>query len=230
VPAPRLLVADDQPDVLEAVRMLARANGFDVRCVTSPAAVLAMCEAEELDVCLLDLNYARDTTSGREGMDLLAKLRDLDPALPVVVMTAWGSIEGAVEAIRRGARDYIQKPWDNARLLATLRAQLELRQALRTVNRLDAEAARTRQAELPAIVARSRAMQQVMSLVERVAPSSASILLTGEHGTGKEVLARVLHASSARRAGKTFTSSSVTAQPRDTGTRTKGTSTRMIVA
>jgi DNA-binding NtrC family response regulator len=198
-PAPRLLVADDQPDVLEAVRMLARSDGFDVRTATSPAAVLALCEAEDFDVCLLDLNYARDTTSGREGMDLLTRLRELDPTLPIVVMTAWGSIEGAIEAIRRGARDYLQKPWDNARLLATLHAQLELRNALRTVNRLDAEAARARQAELPAIVTRSRAMQQVMSLVERVAPSSASILITGEHGTGKEVLARALHASSARR-------------------------------
>jgi DNA-binding NtrC family response regulator len=196
---PRLLVADDQPDVLEAVRMLARANGFDVRTATSPAAVLAICEAEDIDVCLLDLNYARDTTSGREGMDLLARLRDLDPALPIVVMTAWGSIEGAVEAIRRGARDYLQKPWENQRLVATLRAQLELRQALRTANRLDAEAARARSHELPAIVAKSRAMQAVMSLVERVAPAHASILITGEHGTGKEVVARAVHAASTRK-------------------------------
>jgi DNA-binding NtrC family response regulator len=196
---PRLLVADDQPDVLEAVRMLARASGFDVRTATSPAAVLAICEAEDIDVCLLDLNYARDTTSGREGMDLLARLRDLDPALPIVVMTAWGSIEGAVEAIRRGARDYLQKPWENQRLVATLRAQLELRQALRTANRLEGAAARERAHELPAIVANSRAMQAVMSLVERVAPANASILITGEHGTGKEVVARAVHAASARR-------------------------------
>jgi len=195
---PKLLVADDQPDVLEAVRMLGRANGFDVRTASSPHAVLAIVEAEELDVCLLDLNYARDTTSGREGMDLLAKLRDLDPALPVVVMTAWGTIEGAVEAMRRGARDYVTKPWDNSRLVATLRGQLELRRALRTANRLDAETARTRAAELPRIVASSRAMQQVMALVERVAPSNASILITGEHGTGKEVIARAVHAASAR--------------------------------
>jgi DNA-binding NtrC family response regulator len=198
-----LLVADDQPDILEAVRMLARANGFDVRSATSPAAVLALCEAEDFDVCLLDLNYARDTTSGIEGMDLLDRLREIDATLPVVVMTAWGSIDGAVEAVRRGARDYLQKPWDNARLIATLTAQLELRRALRTVNRLDAEAARTRRAELPAIVARSRAMQQVMALVDRVAPASASVLITGEHGTGKEVVARALHAASAR-AGRAF--------------------------
>jgi len=178
--------------------MLGRASGFDVRTASSPAAVLAVVEVEELDVCLLDLNYARDTTSGREGMDLLAKLRDVDPALPIVVMTAWGTIEGAVEAMRRGARDYITKPWDNSRLVATLRAQLELRRALRTANRLDAETARTRAAELPQIVSKSRAMQQVMALVERVAPSSASILITGEHGTGKEVIARAVHAASTR--------------------------------
>ena len=195
---PRLLVADDQPDVLEAVRMLGRANGFDVRTATSPAAVLAVVEAEDLDVCLIDLNYARDTTSGREGMDLLARLRELDPALPVLVMTAWATIEGAVEAMRRGARDYVQKPWDNARLIATLRAQLELRRALRTVNRLDAEAARVRRHELPTVVARSRAMAAVMSLVDRVAPSNASVLITGEHGTGKEVIARAIHAASPR--------------------------------
>ncbi len=198
--APRLLVADDQPDVLEAVRMLARANGFEVRSATSPAAVLALVEAENFDVCLMDLNYARDTTSGKEGMDLLARLRDVDPTLPIIVMTAWGTIEGAVEAIRRGARDYLQKPWDNARLLATLRTQLELRTALRAANRLDAEAARTRAQELPEVVATSRAMQQVVSLVERIAPSSASVLITGEHGTGKEVIARLIHAASDRRA------------------------------
>ncbi len=178
--------------------MLARTNGFDVRTASSPASVIAVCEAEAFDVCLLDLNYTRDTTSGREGMDLLARLRDLDPSLPVVVMTAWGSIEGAVEAIQRGARDYVQKPWDNARLVATLRSQLELSRALRAANRLAAEAARTRARELPSVVASSRAMQQVMAIVEKVAPSSASVLITGEHGSGKEVLARAIHAASDR--------------------------------
>src|SRR3954465_11479461 len=106
--------------------MLARAEGFEVRTATSPAAGLALCETEDFDVCLIDLNYARDTTSGLEGIDLLARLRELDPALPVIVMTAWGTIEGAIESVRRGARDYLQKPWDNTRLLATLAAQLEL--------------------------------------------------------------------------------------------------------
>jgi DNA-binding NtrC family response regulator len=201
VAAPRLLVADDQPDVLEAVRLLGKAHGLDVRVATSPAAVIALVEAEDPDVCLLDLNYARDTTSGREGMDLLAALRELAPELPVVVMTAWGTIEGAVEAMRRGARDYLQKPWDNARLIATLTTHVELARALRAARRLEAEAARRRRDELPVLVAESRAMQGVMRLLERVADSSASVLITGEHGTGKEVAARWLHAASPRSAG-----------------------------
>ncbi len=223
---PRLLVADDQPDVLEAVRMLAKGHGFEVRTATSPAAALALCEAEDFDVCLLDLNYARDTTSGREGMDLLGRLREMDPTLPIVVMTAWGSIEGAVEAMRQGARDYVQKPWDNARLVATLLGQLELRQALRAANRLGAEAARVRAHELPAIVAQSRAMQNVMALIERVAPSQASVLITGEHGSGKEVIARAIHAASPRARNSAARSAMSSRRSRSGGSRTAMTFNR----
>ena len=117
--------------MLEALRLLLKRDGYAVLTAQSPAGVLAMLEAEDVDVLLMDLNYARDTTSGREGLDLLARVRQLDATLPVVVMTAWGSVEGAVEAMRGGARDYVQKPWDNTRLLTTLRTQLELRRALR---------------------------------------------------------------------------------------------------
>jgi len=198
VAAPRLLVADDQVDVLEAVRLLGKSNGLEVRTATSPAAAIALAQAEDFDVALIDLNYARDTTSGREGMDLLSRLHELDASLPVVVITAWGSVDGAVEAMRRGARDYVQKPWDNARLLATLRAQIELSQALRQTRRLEAESARRRGEDLPDMIAASRAMQPVMRLLEKVAPSDASVLVTGEHGTGKEVVARWLHAASPR--------------------------------
>jgi len=200
VVAPRVLVADDQPDVLEAVRLLGKSNGLDVRTATSPRAALALAEADAFDVVLVDLNYTRDTTSGREGMDLLSRLRELDPHLPVVVITAWGSVEGAVEAMRRGARDYVQKPWDNDRLLATLRNQIELSRALRAGDRLAAEAAKRRRDDLPALIAESRAMEPVMRLLERVAPSEASVLVVGEHGTGKEVVARWLHAGSPRAA------------------------------
>jgi DNA-binding NtrC family response regulator len=198
VAAPKLLIADDQPDVLEAVRLLAKSQGWTVRTATSPAAALAVVASEDLDVCLVDLNYARDTTSGAEGLDLIARLRGLAPNLPVVVMTAWGTIEGAVEAMRRGARDYLPKPWDNARLIATLTTQLELGRALRRAGQLEAEAARRRAGELPALVTASRAMAEVLAVLERVAPSDASVLITGEHGTGKEVVARWIHAASAR--------------------------------
>lgn len=196
----KILLADDQPDVLEALRLLLKAEGFALSLARSPAAVLAAVETGDFDVVLLDLNYARDTTSGREGLDLLSRLRELDATLPVVVMTAWGSVEGAVEAMRRGARDYVQKPWDNGRLLATLGAQVALGQALRRTRRLERENAALR-GELPSLVAESRAMAPVMRLIERIGPSDANVLITGEHGTGKEVVARFLHAYSRRTKG-----------------------------
>jgi len=121
LPAPRILVADDQSDILQALRLLLRNEGFVVETATSPAAVLAALEDRDFDVLLMDLNYTRDTTSGREGLDVLARIQLLDAALPTVVMTAYGSVEGAVEAMRRGARDYLEKPWDNTRLVSLLR-------------------------------------------------------------------------------------------------------------
>ncbi len=200
---PRVLVADDQPDVVEAIRLLLKASSIDVTTASSPALVLSRVEADDFDAVLIDLNYTRDTTSGREGLDLLARLRALDPLLPVLVMTAWGSVEGAVEAMRRGARDYVTKPWDNARLIASIETQVELSRALRRSRRLVDEAIRLRGGDLPPLVAESRAMAAVLRLVERVAPSDAGVLITGEHGTGKDVVARWIHALSPR-AGAAF--------------------------
>ncbi len=197
-PLPRILVADDQVDVLEALRLLLRAEGFEIETATSPAGILAAVNAEELDVVLLDLNYARDTTSGREGIAVLEQLRALDSSLPVVVMTAWGSVQGAVEAMRRGARDYVEKPWDNARLLATLRTQVELARALRAGQRLESENRTLRREGRPELIAHSAAMRPVLDLIERVGPSDANVLITGEHGTGKELIANCLHAASPR--------------------------------
>jgi DNA-binding NtrC family response regulator len=198
-PPPRVLIADDQPDVLQALRLLLKGEGMQAETVGSPAGVIAALErGDEYDALLIDLNYARDTTSGREGLDLLERVQAADATLPVVVMPAWGSIDGAVEAMRRGARDYVEKPWDNARLIATLRSQVELARALRASRRLEAENRKLRGARLPALVAESRAMQPVLRQMERVAPSGANVLVTGEHGTGKEVVARWLHAASDR--------------------------------
>jgi DNA-binding NtrC family response regulator len=197
---PKILIADDQPDVLEALRLLMKGAGLDTVSASSPAGVLAASANEDFDAVVIDLNYARDTTSGREGMDLLARLQALDATLPVIVMTAWGSVEGAVEAIRRGARDYIQKPWDNTRLIATIKTQIELASALRRSRRLEDEASRVRAKELPELVAESAAMRPVLRLLERVGPSDANVLITGEHGTGKEVVARWIHSASGRAA------------------------------
>jgi len=150
------------------------------------------------DLVLMDMTYRQDTTSGQEGLQLLDQLRTLDPDLPLVVMTAWGSIELAVEAMKRGARDFVPKPWENAKLLATLRSQVELGQALHKSRRLEAENRVLRNEELPVIVAESRAMQALVAMMARIGPSEASVLITGENGTGKSLLARTLHAASAR--------------------------------
>jgi DNA-binding NtrC family response regulator len=194
----RILIADDSADVLQALRMLLRAEGFDVTTAMSPKDVAAALGEREFDVVLLDMNYARDTTSGREGLDLLTRVHAVHPALPVVVMTAWGSVDTAVEAMRRGARDYIEKPWDNARLLATLRNHVELGRALRRSDRLEAEVRHLAREGLPTLIAESRAMGPVLRIIERVAESDANVLITGEHGTGKEVVARWIHARSGR--------------------------------
>ncbi|MDF3053745.1 MAG: sigma-54-dependent Fis family transcriptional regulator [Geminicoccaceae bacterium] len=200
VDAPRILVADDQRDVLEALRLLLKGEGYETETVGSPGAVLASVQKTDFDAVLLDLNYARDTTTGREGLELVSQLRAHDASLPTIVMTAWGSIDKAVEAMRRGARDFIEKPWENARLLATLRSQVELGRALRRSQRLEGENQLLRPEGAPALIAESPAMRPVLQLLRQVAPSDANILITGEHGTGKEVVASWIHAASPRAA------------------------------
>src|SRR5215211_4907635 len=197
---PRILVADDQQDVLEALRLLLKGHGFEVQTTNSPSAALAALERHDYDAMLLDMNYTRDTTSGREGLDLLSTLQSLEPFMPVVVMTAWGSIDNAVEAMRRGARDYIEKPWDNSRLVSILATQVELGRALRRAQRLESENRLLRRDHLPQMIAESPKMKPILQLMERVGPSDANVLITGEHGTGKELVAQWLHASSARSA------------------------------
>jgi DNA-binding NtrC family response regulator len=202
----RLLVADDQPDVIEALRLLLKAEGYEIETASSPRAVVEAVQAREFDLVLMDLNYARDTTSGAEGLDLLSRLRDIDRTLPVVVMTAWASLDLAVEVMRRGARDFVAKPWDNARLLAIVRTQVELGSALRRGERLEEEnrllrgdggiAAVTR----PILVAEAPAMRPVLEMIDRVGPSDAAVLITGENGSGKGTVAQALHSVSARAA------------------------------
>ena len=194
---PRVLLADDQPDILEALQLLLKGEGFQVQSVSSPAAVLAAVDETDFDAALIDLNYARDTTSGQEGLDLLARLQSEDATLPVIVLTAWASVDVAVEAMRRGARDFVQKPWDNARLLAIVRTQVELSRALKRGRQLEGAARLNFDGAVP-LIARSPAMRPVIELIERTAPSDANVLITGENGTGKGLVAQAIHALSPR--------------------------------
>jgi DNA-binding NtrC family response regulator len=197
-PTGRVLIADDQVNILEALRLLLGGEGFDVATAASPVELVAALERADFDVALIDLNYTRDTTSGQEGLDLLDRIKAIDPTLPVLVMTGWSSVSGAVEAMRRGARDYIEKPWDDEKLLAAVQTQLELRRALRRSRRLQEENARLQRRDLPTFIAEAPSMKAVRETIERVAASDASVLITGEHGTGKEVVASLLHRLSER--------------------------------
>jgi DNA-binding NtrC family response regulator len=195
----RILVADDQVDILDALRLLLSDEGYEVVVARSPGEALERLEGAEFDAAILDLNYTRDTTSGQEGLDLMERIRTLDPTLPVLVVTAWSSVSGAVEAMRRGARDYIEKPWDDERLLVTVRTQVDLRRALRRSQRLQEANTRLQRGATPTFIGESPAIQHVRQTIERVAASDAAVLITGEHGTGKEVVATWLHARSDRR-------------------------------
>ena len=195
---PRILIADDQADVLESLRLLLKPEGYTVDTADSPDSAIAKATTQDFDAALIDLNYSREATSGAEGLGLLEKLQGIDSTLPVVVMTAWGSVEIAVQAIRLGARDFVEKPWDNDRLLSILRNQVDLCRALRRGRRLEAENIALLTAEAPDLIATAPAMEPVLELISRVGPSDANVLITGEHGSGKEVVARRLHAVSAR--------------------------------
>lgn len=194
----RVLVADDQPHILEAIELLLAPQGIQVDCVRSPQLLLESLGQSDYDVLLIDLNYTRDTTSGQEGLDLLARIHEFDSRLPVIVMTAWGNIDLAVESIKRGARDFIQKPWENERLISLVRVHAELHHALRRARQLELENRLLRAEGMPEFIAGAPSMRQVLELIAQVGPSDANVLITGEHGTGKEIVARLLHAASPR--------------------------------
>ncbi len=196
--APCVLIADDQSHILTALELLLEPEGYRVEKAASPGMLLDALVSGAFDAVLLDLNYTRDTTSGREGLDVLTHIRSHESQLPVIVMTAWANVELAVEAMRRGASDFIQKPWDNTRLLTVLRTQIDLYHAVRRAQRLEAENRLLRAEGLPEMIATAPAMQPVLATIARIGPSDATVLITGEHGTGKEVVAQTLHALSPR--------------------------------
>src|SRR6187200_1746099 len=193
----RILLADDQRDVLEALRILLKSEGYQTEGVTSLAGIFHALEKKEYSLLLMDLNYTRDTTSGQEGLSAISKIQEIDATLPIVVMTAWATIELAVDAMKRGARDFVTKPWDNQRLLTIVRTQIELAAALRRERKLEAENEMLR-GPMPDLIAQSPTMRPVVEMISRVAPSDANVLITGENGTGKSLIAQAIHALSPR--------------------------------
>ncbi len=193
-----ILIADDQRDVLEALRLLLKAEGLTSVLASHPDQALEILKKQAVSVVLMDLNYTRDTTSGQEGLDLLERIRGLDAELPVVVMTAWGTIDIAVEAMRRGANDFVEKPWDNARLMAILRNQAALGASRRRTQKLERENEILRGTEHGDFVAESAAMRPVLDMIQRVGPTEANLLILGENGTGKGLIADLLHKNSRR--------------------------------
>ena len=200
----RILIADDQRDVLEALRILLKGAGYHTDAVTSLAGVFNALEKKDYALLMMDLNYTRDTTSGQEGLEVIPKIQAIDSTLPIVVMTAWATIDLAVEAMKRGARDFVPKPWDNERLLAIVRTQIELGGALRRGRKLEAENEILR-GTAPHLIAESPAMRPVIEMISRVAPSDANVLITGENGTGKGLVAQALHSLSSRSAKSMIT-------------------------
>ena len=195
-----ILLADDQADVLKALRLLLKPEGFVIETASNGPEILNLVKAQDFDVVLMDMNYVRGETSGQQGLDTLSAIHRADDCLPVVVMTAWSSIELAVEAMRRGARDFVPKPWKNERLLSVLRTQVDLGRALRKGRQLAQEVDNLKGEHTHDMIAESPAMGPVLDTITRVGPSDANVLITGENGSGKGVVARALHAASLRKA------------------------------
>ena len=194
-----VLVADDQQQIREAIRLLLKSQGLTSYGVGTREAALTAVQSRKWSCAIIDLNFSRDTTSGQEGLTLIKELRALNPELPLIAMTAWGSIPIAVSAIRNGADDFIEKPWENTRLLTVLRAQISLAQSRRRTLQLETERKLLQQEQNAELIAHSKCMQRILDLAKNVADSDSSVLVLGESGTGKGVIARQLHDWSARR-------------------------------
>ena len=196
-----ILVADDDEGIRSALSLLLKSEGFAPTMVDSPDAALRVLQQQDFDLVLMDLNFSLDTTSGEEGLQLIAAIRKLDDWLPIVVMTGWGTIEVAVSTMKNGANDFIQKPWENDRLLSIINNQIALAHIHKQTQKLSAQNHLLQQEAHPQseVIAESPAIQRVLHTIRQVAKSDVSVLFTGENGTGKSMYARYLHQLSARR-------------------------------
>ncbi len=195
-----ILVADDQADVRETLRLTLKTAGYSVATAESPAAVLAFLERQRCAVAIMDLNYSSDTTSGQEGLELLKQVRQREPDLPVVVITAWSNTDLVVQVMQNGAADFLEKPWDNQRLLNIVSHLFALSRSRRSAETLAAENRLLRDSSSDGpLLAESQAMRDLLLLIEDIADADANVLITGENGTGKTELARHVHERSQRR-------------------------------
>lgn len=199
----RILVVDDDAGILSSLELLLRVEGYDVTVETQVSQLMRHLTRQAYDLVLMDMNFQKDTTSGQEGLQLLTDLKRFDEFLPVVAMTGWGSVDLIVNAMRSGAADFIQKPWDNERLLNILRQQIELSRAKRSGLCLREENKLLKLARYDGMnsewVVHSQSMKQLLRIVESVAKTDTSILILGENGTGKSLLARHIHQLSLRK-------------------------------
>ncbi|WP_085297378.1 sigma-54-dependent transcriptional regulator [Cognaticolwellia mytili] len=197
-----ILLIDDDQDILAALKMLLSSEGFAIKLAQTPQAATALLAKESIDLVLTDLNFTRDTTSGDEGIQLIAAIRKLDEQVPVVVMTGWATIDVAVTTMQHGANDFIQKPWDIDRLIAIINNLLKLASVEKKSQQLSQQNNLLQQQinkEFDGdVITKSPAMKQTMSIIQHVAKSNANILLTGENGTGKSMFARYIHQHSQR--------------------------------
>ena len=195
-----ILIADDDHDVLAALKMLLTCEGYQVTLASQPEQVIRLFKSQSFDCAMLDLNFNMDTTSGEEGLALIAKLTEIDDSIPLIGMTGWATVELAVNAMQRGARDFIQKPWENERVLTILSTQIKLAKELHQSAKLNREnqLLKAEHSHLQGLVAESESMKSVMAMVKQVAVSDINVLITGENGTGKSLFAEKIHALSQR--------------------------------
>jgi DNA-binding NtrC family response regulator len=197
----KILIADDDLNIIASLKYMLSEENFDMLAMTTPEAVLENLKRENVDLVLIDMNFQQDTTSGSEGLQLVEAIQQFDETLPIIVMTGWATIDIAVDAMRAGAKDFIQKPWNNERMLSAINTQLKLASIDKKLNRLNQENKLLRSQSFPknnGIIAQSPAMKTLLSSLEELAKSDMSILLTGDNGTGKSMLASYVHQQSSR--------------------------------
>lgn len=194
----RVLVVDDDADVLTAARLLLKRHVKAVTVVDSPQQIPERLAAGDTDIVLLDMNFAIGSNTGREGLEWLERVQQLDPGVVVILMTAYGDAETAVAAMKKGAADFVLKPWQNEKLLATLNAAARLHKSRNEVRRLKSRQRELTSHDSPQLIAASEGMLNILALVNKTASTDANILIQGENGTGKELIARAIHEASGR--------------------------------